>query len=280
MEASDRDQLEVIHAWLASARELGFIPVPVPALDGRTIVASEGRFWEVAPWMPGNADLSRPPGLDRLKAGFAGHAAFLARLESSRSEGFSLGLASRVSEIDRLLFGEFEAIRAILDQAPVDSCSDLARSWLRRAVAIAPELARSLRKAAARRLPIQPCLRDARPDHFLFEGNRLTGLLDFGAMGRDSVAGDLARLLAEWVGPDRLARAEAVAAFDSVRPLSEVERSSIEAFERANALLGAARWVRWHFFDHRQFEDPGAVSRGLRRGLERLEETFGIAIDA
>jgi Ser/Thr protein kinase RdoA (MazF antagonist) len=276
IEVLDRDRLEIIHAWLASAGDLGFVPVPVPSLDGRTIVAAEGRLWELAPWMPGEADLSRPPGLDRLKASFVGLGSFLARLGSSRSEGPSPGLASRVFEIDRLLLGEFEAIRAILDQVPADPCLDLARRWLKRAVTIAPELARSLRKASARSMPIQPCLRDARPDHFLFEGNHLTGLIDFGAMGRDSVAGDLARLLAEWVGSDRLARAEALAAFDSVRQLNELESLSIEAFESANALLGAARWVRWHFFDHRQFEDPEAVVRGLRRGLERLDETFGM----
>lgn len=106
----------------------------------------------------------------------------------------------------------------------------------------------------------------------------MTGLVDYGAMGRDSVAGDLARLLAEGVGPDRFSRAEALAAFESVRTLSESEHLAIEAFEKANALLGPARWVRWHFVEGRHFEDREAVTRGLRRGLERLEESFGISV--
>ena len=48
---------------------------------------------------------------------------------------------------------------------------------------------------------MQPCLRDARPEHFLFVENVLTGLIDFGAMDFETVAGDLARLLGEWL-PD------------------------------------------------------------------------------
>ena len=273
----DFARLEQIHACLAGTGDLGFVPVPIPALDGRTIVPDDGRLWEVAPWMPGVADLDRPPAPARLRAGFAGLAAFLARLAPVQSEGPSPGLAARVSEIDRLMLGDFGAIRAALDRSPADPCSPLARHWLDRAIILAPRISETLRRSAGRILPLQPCLRDARPDHFLFEGDRLTGLVDFGAMGRDTVAGDLARLLAESVGPDRVARADALSAFELIRPLSEAEVRSIEAFESANALLGAGHWVRWHFLERRHFDDPQAVIRGLRRGLERLDEASTVA---
>jgi homoserine kinase type II len=137
---------------------------------------------------------------------------------------------------------------------------------------MAPRILGSLRAASTQVVPLQPCLRDARPDHFLFEGDRLTGLVDFGAMGRDTVAGDLARLMAEAIGPDRPARALALAAYEAIRPLEGPEFALIDDFERANALLGAGRWARWHLLDRRTFDDPEAVSRGLRRGLERLDE--------
>jgi homoserine kinase type II len=270
----DLARLEQIHAWLAGVGDLGFVPVPILALDGRTIISVDGRLWEVAPWMPGVADLDRPPAPGRIRAGFAGLAAFLARLASTRSEGPSPGLAARVAEIDRLLLGDFGTIREAVDRAPADPCSPLARAWLDRAAALAPRIVESIRRAARRSLPLQPCLRDARPDHFLFDGDRLTGLVDFGAMGRDTLAGDLARLLAEAIGPDRFARAGALSAFEAIRPLSEAEIRSIEAFESANALLGAGHWVRWHFLEHRRFDDHQDVVRGLRRGLERLDETM------
>jgi Ser/Thr protein kinase RdoA (MazF antagonist) len=95
-------------------------------------------------------------------------------------------------------------------------------------------------------------------------------LIDFGAMGIDVVAGDLARLLSEWVGPDRLLRSQALESYASVRPLDDAETTLIEAFEVSAALLGGAHWIRWHFAEGRVFENPSAVDEGLTRGIERL----------
>lgn len=272
VDGPDRAALSRLHALLAGAGGLGFLPVPIPAMDGRTVVAAEGLLWEVAPWMPGSADLSRPPAPARLRSMFAGLGAFHARVGSDRLEGPSPGLAARSADLERLLFGEFDAIAGASARSPADPRSALARAWLDRARPMAPGLLDRIRRAAACPVVLQPCLRDARPDHFLFEGDRLTGLVDFGAMGRDAVSGDLARLLAEAVGPDRAARAEALAAYDSARPLAGSEAALIDDFERANALLGAGRWARWHFLERRTFDDPEAVARGLRRGLDRIEE--------
>src|SRR5206468_88816 len=113
----------------------------------------------------------------------------------------------------------FELLERALDRSAADPRRALARRWLALARRLAPAVAALVRREAGRVVGLQPCLRDARPDHFLFEGERPTGLVDFGAMGRDSVAGDLARLLAEWVGPDPAARAEALASYAAIRPL-------------------------------------------------------------
>jgi homoserine kinase type II len=136
---------------------------------------------------------------------------------------------------------------------------------------VAPRLVEPLRAAAGRITPLQPCLRDARPDHFLFEGERLSGLVDFGAMGVDCVAGDLARLMGEWLEGDLTARAEALAAYERVRPLEAVETDLIGAFESATALLIGEHWIRWHYVEGRRFNDPQAVSQGISRGLSHLE---------
>src|SRR4051794_30341674 len=40
-----RETLEQIHAWLAEAGGLGFIPVPRTGLDGRTLQEAGGQFW-------------------------------------------------------------------------------------------------------------------------------------------------------------------------------------------------------------------------------------------
>lgn len=279
VDGPDLEALGRIHGWLLEAGDLGFVPVPIPTLDGRTAVTVGGRIWEVAPWMPGAADLGRPPAPARVRSAFAGLAAFHARLGRTRTQGPSHGLASRVADLERWILGDFDALAAALDRAPSDPPGTLARAWLGLARPMAPRLLGPIRRAASQILPVQPCLRDARPDHFLFEGDRLAGLVDFGAMGRDSVAGDLARLLAEGVGPGRDARAGALDDYESIRTLTGAERAALSAFEQANALLGAGRWARWHFLERRTFDDPEAVARGLRRGLERLGEGGPIPVD-
>src|SRR5579864_5400676 len=46
----DRAALQRVHLWLGQAGHTGFVPVPVPALDGQTLLQHAGRLWELAPW--------------------------------------------------------------------------------------------------------------------------------------------------------------------------------------------------------------------------------------
>ena len=147
----------------------------------------------------------------------------------------------------------------------------MATRWLGLARAIAPHLLGPLRDAAGRVVSLQPCLRDARPEHFLFEGDRVSGLVDFGAMGVDCVVGDLARLMGEWLAGDRSARTEALAAYERIRPLDAAESSLIEAFASSSALLIGEHWIRWHYIEGRRFDDPQAITQGIARGLAHIE---------
>jgi len=57
--ASDAGQLLQIHSTLRGVFAAGFerVPVPIAAADGNSFVERDGWFWEVAPWLPGNAVL-------------------------------------------------------------------------------------------------------------------------------------------------------------------------------------------------------------------------------
>jgi homoserine kinase type II len=158
----------------------------------------------------------------------------------------------------------------VVASGPAGRIKALAQRWLELAPVLAETVRSALKTAAARVVARQPCLRDARPQHFLFEGDRVTGLVDFGAMGEDSIACDLARLGSEWLGDDRVLRAEALDAYGTVRPLGETELELIPVFEESAALLIGAHWVRWQFLEGRSFEDPLAVSTGLEKGLDRV----------
>lgn len=265
-----RAHLERVHGWLIAAGDLGFIPVPVADRSGRTLQDAAGGLWELAPWMPGAPDDARPPSSGRVGAAMAAMAAFHARLGGERRIGVSPGLAHRHAAVVHLIGGGLDGLERAIRRAADDSAPSALR-WAALARAVAPGLVGPLRDAASRPSPLQPCLRDARPEHFLFDGDRVTGLVDFGAMDVDGVAGDIARLLGEWNEDDPAARAEALAAYERVRPLDAGEAALIDAFAAAADLLVGDRWIRWHYVEGRRFDDPSAAARGIARGLAHLE---------
>jgi Ser/Thr protein kinase RdoA (MazF antagonist) len=265
-----RPDLERIHRWLAEAGGLDFVPVPIPAMDGRTIREHAGLLWEVSPWHSGRADIGRPPPRPRLRAGLTALAAFHQVLARDRIRGQSPGLQARFHELNWLSMGGFEVLEGAIDRAPAEPGRASARQWLDLARRAAPRVLSSLRRASARVVALQPCLRDARPEHLLFTGEQVTGLVDFGAMAIECVAADLARLLAEWVGEDRSARADALDAYSAVRSLDDAESDLLKVFEDSADLLGGGHWVRWHFIEGRVFHDPDAILLGLERGVDRV----------
>jgi Ser/Thr protein kinase RdoA (MazF antagonist) len=268
-----REHIERVHRWLFMANDLGFIPVPIRDREGRSIQDHDGRLWEVAPWLNGVADLTQTPAPARLRHAFAGLAAFHQRLAGERTEGLSMGLRRRFEAINHLIHGGFDQLEtAISRHRGLDLASrDVAPLWLRLARTVAPPLREQLRRASSRTVVLQPCLRDARPEHFLFEGDRLNGLVDFGAMAVDSVAGDLARLIGEWLDDDAPSYRLALESYERIRPLDAVETSLIGEFQSAADLLIGERWIRWHFIEDRGFDDRLAVTRGIARSVKRLE---------
>jgi homoserine kinase type II len=272
-----RAHLEQVHRWLRLAVDVGFIPAPIPDRAGKTLQEHEGRFWELAPWMPGAAEAARPPASSRVRSAFAALATFHQRLAGDRRTGTSPGLGQRHAAIVHLLRGGLDAMeRAIRhpDATPPEGARPMAMRWLGLARVAAPRLLEPLRVSAGRMAPLQPCLRDARPEHFLFEGDRVSGLVDFGAMGVDCVAGDLARLMGEWLDDDRSARALALAAYERIRPLEAAEAALFDAFATSSALLIGERWIRWHYLEGRRFDGPTAVAQGIARGLAHLERVL------
>ena len=59
----------------------------------------------------------------------------------------------------------------------------------------------------------------------------MTGLIDFGAMGIDSVVADLVRLFSEWSPNEPDLRFAALNSYESLRPLTPDETSPLEVFK-------------------------------------------------
>ncbi|MDQ2622431.1 MAG: aminoglycoside phosphotransferase family protein, partial [Actinomycetota bacterium] len=193
--AGGRARVETIHVWLREAAGLSFLPLPIPGLDGRTAQELGGRCWEVTPWLPGEPETNRPPAVDRVRAAFQAMAILHQRLARGSASGPSLGLNARREELARLIHGGFEVIGRAIANRSDDPLAPSAAAWLDLARRLAPGMLVELEDVRRLVVPLQPCLRDARPEHFLFQGNVVSGLVDFGAMDVDTVAGDLARLL-------------------------------------------------------------------------------------
>ena len=274
-----RSQLDQIHRWLFLTAATGLTPVPFRDSSGCSVQEFQGRLWELTPWLPGAADTARPPAPRRVAAAFSGLAHLHVALAGEASVGISRGLSHRRETVAHLIAGGFDTIEAaVARQAASPAEAAAAARWLSLARSAAPAVRELLDRASHLVLDLQPCLRDARSDHFLFEQERLTGIIDFGAMDTECVAGDLARLLGEWAGGDPAVRTTARESYDRIRPLKPVEASLMSVFERSADLLIGERWLRWHYLEHRHFEDPQAVSKGLTRGLNRLERLTSVRL--
>jgi homoserine kinase type II len=130
-----------------------------------------------------------------------------------------------------------------------------------------PAARAALEPWAAQRVPLQPCLVDVWPDHVRFTGDRVTGLIDFGAVQDDHVAADLARLFAGFPGPDSLPAA--LAAYRAAGGRLGEPDEFVRLLARTGLVCGAAAWlVRLRAGPLPP--DPAAVAARLHELLDRL----------
>lgn len=266
----NRERLTRIHQALFKARALEFIPVPVIDLQGETFRRSGDRYWEILPWLPGLPDRNRPPSSNRIRAGFHALAALHRLWETPSRYGSSPGLKNRLREIERWISRDFSRLEQALAKARQGKERFLANRWLELARVAARPIAENTRHALTIETALQTCVRDMRADHLLFENDRLTGFIDFGALDEDVVSADLARLMDDWIGVEAAARSEALSAYETLRPLSAAETKLIDAFELTSALLIGGNWARGNWIENRFFEEIDCVANGLTRGIDRL----------
>ncbi len=263
------------HALTARARShrLHFVPAVLPALDGGTAVGHAGRWWEVEEWMPGRADYHERPSRPRLEEACRA----LARLHGAWEKlaepapAPCPAVARRLEclrEWRELLAAGWHPLTAADKTDPLRPLAE--RAW-RLVGRRAGEVPGRLRPWAARPWRLQPCLCDVWHDHLLYEGERLTGLVDYGAVKVDHPAADLARLLGSLVADDAAGWSAGLAAYRAVRPLAEDEAGLARALDETGAMLGVVNWLRWLYAERREFDDRPAAGRRLAVLVERIE---------
>lgn len=277
-------RLMFIHGMLRHAARRGAPPVPVPVRSraGATFVDYAGALWQLDPWLPGAAEVRRPPPVDRLTAAcraLAGfHAAVVDFPAPERREGSSPAVMQRMQ---LWLEARHRGIEELQQALEVELNADSAVAQLRRRGQEFLQLfasARSRLEAAFGAtidsvVPLQPVIRDVTADHVLFTGDEVSGLIDFGSSAVDTPAVDLARLIGSFVGDDAALRDAALAAYETSghgRSLTTCERQLVVWLDTTGVWLSPYRWLRWIFVERRQFADEQAVVQRFDALMQRV----------
>ena len=290
-------RLKYIQAVLGHVHRVGFNLVPLPLETVRQVgfVDRAGHLWELTPWLPGSADYRTSPSAARMRAAMTALADFHLAASSFRSTDHSLrqaspGIEERKRRLEVLLDGGFAELVRSVDlsprQAPLSVGRDETASGPaelhRRALAIcqhfpvrAAGILDQLSQATKLYVPLQPCIRDIWHDHVLFEGDRVSGIVDFGGLRPENVSADVARLLGSLAADDHVSRTSGLAAYEAIRPLAADERALLAAFDRSGVLLSGLNWLTWLYLERRTFDDSTRVLARLDEIIARLEHSGG-----
>jgi aminoglycoside phosphotransferase (APT) family kinase protein len=272
--STDSQRVAWVHHLMARARVAGldFVPCVFPAGSGQTGVMHAGRIWEVQQWMSGAADFHRHPTPIRLQAACTAlgrvHAVWCNENQTVSTCPGVLRRVALVSQWRDLVASGWRPLDAAPRQDPLHLVAV-------RALRVLPwhieQASRQLR-AVSTALPLQPCLRDPWHDHYLFDGDCLTGLIDYGAVEIDHPAVDLARTLGSLVEDDDEAWHAGVAAYRTVRALSQCEENLARLLDRSGVILSLARWLMRLFHAREVVADRPALARRLEQMLSRIEK--------
>ncbi|MGO8752849.1 MAG: phosphotransferase enzyme family protein [Thermoguttaceae bacterium] len=262
------------HVWTAG---FPFVPVPRATRDGRSYLSHAGHFWELTPWMPGVADFRLRPTAEKLRAALTALANFHRAaasfpMSAAPSTGRSPGIGHRTAQLRHWMGGELAALERSLEPAVWPELFSVAKAILALVPTVAPRVLGVLEKASPWETPLQPCLGDIWHGHVLFQGDRVTGLVDFGSVRVESVAVDVARLLGSMAVDDKPSWQSGIDAYQSIRPLSPTEVWLVEAFDRSTVVMSGLNWIDWIYRERRTFPDRESIVARLKEILLRLQE--------
>lgn len=288
-----RPHVEWVHRLVRHLRARGCDVVP-EVLERRVggTIEDDGRgsLWEAVQFVAGSA--TDTPTMEQAAAALQA----LARIHLAAAEwplepvtvGPAGAVLRRGEQAARLLAHPWRVPRRTDAEATplaVEISSRLERAL---ATAGASDLGAALRCIVDLRSPRVAChavLRDVWSGHVLFADDRpsrVSGIVDFHAASVDTPATDVARLIGSWcrdadVPPD-VAWADALTAYERVRPLTSAERLLIPWLDASGTILGLDNWFRWVLLEGRQFADVAQVVRRVDRLLSRLESAIATLI--
>jgi homoserine kinase type II len=260
----------LIHGLMSVARWAGseFVPLVECTRRGRTVVEAADRVWDVTEWKPGKADFHARSTDERLVAAVEA----VARLHAVWAK-HSFGPPAPCPAVNRrwAALRDWEVLVASgwrPQPAPDDPVAPHVEVIWPRLPGILPPVLAELAQWRDVLVPVQPCLCDVWHDHVLFTGDRVTGLIDYGAAKTDHVAVDLARLLGSLVPGERNRWELALGAYRTIRLLPQPELAQL--LDWTGVVVGVTNWLRWLYRDGRTDPDRNAVAARVAALVRRL----------
>jgi len=265
-------------------RGINQVSVPVMTAEGQSMIQHENRFWQLEPWMPGEANFLEQPSDAKLKSVMQ----LLARLHlaagqhvssSDAAQWFSIShSASSPTIIERLLLVEQwsdtnpQTIRRLIDHKKIpETVKESLRQILTQFLPKVRMIQSELREMLTCESTLQPSLRDLWSDHVLFTDDRVTGLIDFGACRSENPMIDLSRLLGSYFIRDSDSYRKAINWYDEIRPVSSAERKLFPVFDHSQRILAGLTWIEWLIFEGKQPEDWKSVQERLDQIVPRMQ---------
>ena len=265
------EQLEWIHRVLLHCANQGIsqVDAPLKTVDGATFVKSEHHLWQMSPWKEGTANFSDEPSDEKLVNAVTALAQFhLAAAQVNLDFRVSTNVARRMELLDGVVPWLAQVGSAPAHPHPL--IEDFRTLFLPQAMVQSKRLYSRLALFRDTILPIQPVIRDIWHDHVLFEGDEVSGIIDFGSMEMDTVCLDIARLLGSLIADDEEKWQLAINTYTGMRALTEPERELIAVLDQTVVWLGGLNWLKWLYLEQCEFEDLQAVTKRLEQLQMRM----------
>lgn len=305
-----KNQLLLVYKLLKSAAnsqyELCALPIPVISKHGLPWTITGGQVSELQPWLRGRPTFWESPNDDKLidacrtlakfhKATESfdtgevsegkrilspeerGNTFISNRLpptclpsESSSQTGSPPGIDRRIQFIDELNSG----LRNRIGQLAVrqNPLGQLATNLLQNFDRLHANLRFELSTVKKRSFQLQFCVRDIWHDHLFFVGDKVSGIVDFGAVAKDNIAADLSRMLGSLIGNETSKWETGLQEYSSIRELSDAEMQLISAYDRSTTMLAGMNWLKWILLEKRTFESLEPIKERIERLLNRLAD--------
>lgn len=284
-----RERLRLIHFGMqVVAAQYDFVPRLIPLETGATAFYVGERAWELTTWLDGHADYLENPTPARLEAAVTA----VAKVHNCWADASETPLLPRVGPSPAMLQRQqrlqWWLLNSELRQRVATSLQELTddkRAWFSKLAlqsidmlaAIGHDVLRAVTALVADPVVQHFVMRDLWSEHVLFDGDTVTGLIDFGAARIDESAADVARLLGSLEPTSSEARERATKRyFDAIghtmgRDAEERFLERVQTLDRANCLLSALQWLEWTVLQPRSFHASDAfIANRWETFLDRL----------